>query len=76
MSGVPFLTRRGFAFLIASPAVARFLQEPFKIIDNVDLVLLDVSVRDQHGTYVTDLPQSAFHVFVDGKPQVISSFSR
>ncbi len=44
--------------------------------DNVELVLLDVSVRDHRGAYVTDLLKNAFKVEVDGKPQAISEFSR
>jgi len=52
------------------------LQEPFKIVDDVNLVLLDVSVKDARGGYVTDLPKDAFHISVDGKPQTISEFSR
>lgn len=51
-------------------------QEPFKIVDNVDLVLLDVSVKDRAGAYVTGLKEDAFRIFVDGKPQVISQFAR
>ena len=71
------LTRRAFAMFMASaPLGAYVLQEPFKIVDNVDLVLLDVSVRDSHGGYITDLPETAFHISVDGKPQKISTFAK
>jgi Ca-activated chloride channel family protein len=69
------ITRRAFAFLLASPLVAGASQEPFKITDNVDLVLLDVSVRSSRGGYVTDLPKNAFHVSVEGREQVISQFA-
>jgi VWFA-related protein len=62
--------------LAAAPLGAYVVQEPFKIVDNVDLVLLDVSVRDSRGGYVTDVPESAFRVAVDGKPQKLSTFAK
>lgn len=37
-------------------------------------VLLDIVVTDRHGSYVTGLKQSDFHVFEDGVPQAIRSF--
>jgi VWFA-related protein len=40
----------------------------------VRVVLTDVTVTDQHGNVVHDLPQSAFHITDDGKEQRISSF--
>jgi VWFA-related protein len=70
------LSRRMFGLLVASPVIGAFKQDPFKITDNVDLVLLDITVKDHHGAYVTNLPQDAFYVAVDNKPQAISSFSR
>jgi len=71
------LSRRTLGLLLVGlPLGAYDFQEPFKIVDDVDLVLLDVSVRDSHGGYVTDLPKDAFHVWVDGKPQAIADFSR
>ncbi len=71
------LSRRAFVcFLAGLPLGAHVLQEPFKIVDNVELVLLDVSVKDSHGGYVTDLPKDAFQVWVDGKQQPISQFDR
>lgn len=39
------------------------------------LVLLDVSVKDPHGGFVTGLTKENFRVFEDRKPQVISQFS-
>ena len=71
------ISRRTFTFLAASsPLVASVTQDPFTITDNVSLVLLDASVKDQHGSYVTDLPKEAFHLSVDGHQQMISQFSR
>jgi Ca-activated chloride channel homolog len=48
---------------------------PFTISDNVDLVLLDVSVRDRHGGYVTGLTESDFRVLEDGRPRPITEFA-
>jgi len=39
------------------------------------LVLLDVSVKDSKGGFVSGLTQDQFKVYEDGKPQVISQFS-
>jgi len=49
--------------------------EEFKISTNVDLVLLDVSVRDSKGGYASDLTQNNFHIEENGIPQKITSFS-
>jgi Ca-activated chloride channel family protein len=50
-------------------------QEPFTISDNVNLVLLDVSVKDSHVGYVPDLQKSDFQVFDNGKKQAITQFA-
>jgi Ca-activated chloride channel family protein len=42
---------------------------------NVDVVELPVSVSDPAGIPITDLKQSQFHVFENGKPQKISAFN-
>jgi len=42
---------------------------------NVDAVQVTVTVGDGHGRYVRGLPQSAFHVFEDDKPQRITHFA-
>jgi len=39
------------------------------------LVLLDVSVKDSNGGFVSGLTQDQFKVYEDGKPQSISQFS-
>ncbi len=49
--------------------------EEFKISTAVELVLLDVSVRDPEGGYVSGLTKEAFHVFENGVPQKITEFS-
>ncbi len=46
----------------------------FKISTNVDLVLLDVSVRNSKGEYVTDLTKANFKIEENGIPQKITSF--
>jgi Ca-activated chloride channel homolog len=46
----------------------------FKIEDNVNLVLLDVSVKDRRGGYVTGLNRSNFRVYEDGHPRNITQF--
>jgi VWFA-related protein len=49
--------------------------DTYTIADNVNLVLLDVSVRDRSGHYAAGLGSSNFQVFEDGKEQKISHFS-
>jgi VWFA-related protein len=47
----------------------------FTIKADVELVLLDVSVHDPNGGFVSGLEKSAFAVFEDGKPQTITQFA-
>jgi Ca-activated chloride channel family protein len=47
----------------------------FRISDNVNLVLLDVSVKDADGGYATDLKRDNFQVFDNGQPRSITHFS-
>jgi VWFA-related protein len=42
---------------------------------NVDVVQVTVTVGDGHGKFVRGVPQSAFHVAEDGRPQSISHFT-
>jgi Ca-activated chloride channel homolog len=49
-------------------------QSVYTISDNVTLVLLDVSVRDPRGGYISDLTRNAFQVFEDGHVQQITQF--
>ncbi|MGA2711523.1 MAG: VWA domain-containing protein [Bryobacteraceae bacterium] len=52
-----------------------FLQsDDFKISTNVDLVLLDVSVKDAKGGYVSNLTGDRFKIEENGIPQKIASF--
>jgi Ca-activated chloride channel family protein len=47
---------------------------PFAETVDVDAVQVAVTVTDDRGQYVKGLPQSAFRVFEDGKPQTVSQF--
>ena len=51
-------------------------QSVFKIEDNVNLVLLDVSVKDRRSQYVSGLNRSDFHVYEDGHRRDITQFDR
>lgn len=48
--------------------------DDFKISTNVDLVLLDVAVKDSKGAYVTNLTKDNFRIEENGIPQKITSF--
>ena len=41
----------------------------------VDVVQVTATVMDSHGRYIKSLPQSAFHVAEDDRPQVITHFA-
>ncbi|MGH9581631.1 MAG: VWA domain-containing protein [Bryobacteraceae bacterium] len=69
----------GFAAVhcLASPPPRRSPtngKNPYTITDNVDLVLLDVSVRYRHGGYVKGLTKNNFHVYEDGHARRITQF--
>lgn len=49
--------------------------QAYTIKADVELVLLDVSVRDPNGGFVSGLDKSAFTVLEDGKPQPITQFA-
>lgn len=42
---------------------------------NVDIVQVTVTVSDNRGKFIAGLPQSAFHVFEDNRPQAITHFA-
>jgi VWFA-related protein len=42
---------------------------------DVDVVQVTVTVTDEHGRFIKDLPKSAFHVEEDGRPQTLSHFA-
>ena len=47
----------------------------FKISTNVELVLLDVGVRDPKGGYVSGLTRDNFQIYENGAPQKITEFA-
>ena len=42
---------------------------------DVDVVQVTATVSDGRGKFVPNIPQSAFHVFEDGRPQTLSHFA-
>lgn len=62
------------AFLVAKPH-APDQRKTYTISDNVDLVVLDLSVKDPRGGHVTGLKQSDFTVLEDGRKQNITQFA-
>jgi Ca-activated chloride channel homolog len=51
-------------------------QEGFKIVSEVNMVTVPVTVRRPESGFVKGLPKSAFHIYEDGKPQEISFFAQ
>lgn len=64
--------------LLALPAFAQQTpgEQDFKISTEVDLVLLDVAVRDAHGGFVSGLGKQNFRVVENGKQQPITLFGK
>jgi VWFA-related protein len=54
--------------------LAAFSQD-FRILTDVELVLLDVSVKDSEGGYVTGLAKDQFQIYENGVLQKIAEFS-
>jgi hypothetical protein len=50
-------------------------QEPPSFRISVNLVQIDVTVKDSHGQPVRDLTAADFEIHLDGKPQPITNFS-
>lgn len=61
----------------AAPNVAdnKASDKDYTIRSNVEMVLLDVSVRDEKGGFVSGLNKENFTVYEDGKPQKITQFA-
>ncbi len=59
---------------MAFPLSAAQHRDPYTISDNVNLVLIDASVKDPRGAYVPGLTKNDFQVFEDGRPQHITTF--
>lgn len=71
-------------FCLALPASGQTLPSANNLVDlsqgatfrdSVNLVLLDVSVRNRHGGFVSNLQKKDFRVLEDGKPQTITQFA-
>jgi VWFA-related protein len=63
------------ALVVSQLAAAQSTPEPYTISENVDLVLLDVSVKNRHGSFVSGLEKSNFQVFEDGHARKITHFA-
>ncbi len=62
-------------FFVLAPVFAFPQKDDFQISTEVDLVLLDVSVKDAKGGYVADLSKDNFRIEENGVPQKIVSFA-
>lgn len=71
---VLFIVISGFARSQVAPPGNGPGQETFRISVDVDLVVLQVTVRDREGHAVMHLGQQNFEVFEDGRPQPIRLF--
>jgi VWFA-related protein len=56
-------------------AAPRAAENPFIITSDVQRVVLDISVKNSEGGYVTGLDKGHFRVYENGRPQPILSFS-
>src|SRR5262245_29934016 len=65
----------GTALCAAVPLTAYVPQDDQVFKSGAELVVLHVSVFDKKGNAVTSLPQHAFTVYEDGRPQDITFFS-
>lgn len=64
------------AILTAATVFAQAASQPdYTITDNVNLVLLDVSVKNSDGHYVKGLNPQSFTVAEDGRPRAITHFA-
>jgi VWFA-related protein len=61
--------------LLSVAAAGQTPSRDFRISTTTRLVLLDVSVRQPSGGFVSGLTKDDFHVFEDGKPQTITQFA-
>lgn len=64
-------------FLLAFFISPVFAQDDSDVVHvNSDLVVLNITVTNKNGAYIHNLRRQDFHVFEDGKPQTVSTFSR
>src|SRR5262249_41296596 len=64
-----------FSLLASHFSLPALAQDRPTFRSNAELVVMHVSVRDRGGRYITGLPQDAFTVIDDGKPQALEMFS-
>jgi VWFA-related protein len=69
-----FLTVSLAAGAQTSPASETQVSEPYRISVNVDLVVLQATVRDRKGQLVSDLREQDFQIYEDGVRQSIRLF--
>ena len=67
------LATAAFAALITGSGALSAQQPTFTV--SVNVVDVDVTVRDAQGNFVSGLSAEDFEVFEDGKPQKIETFS-
>lgn len=60
----------------SAPATPASREGNFKLRTDVNLVVVEATVRDQNGGIVNDLAQENFHIYEDGVEQHIRYFSR
>ena len=60
----------------SAPATPASREGNFKLRTDVNLVVVEATVRDQNGGIVNDLAQEDFHIYEDGVEQHIRYFSR
>jgi Ca-activated chloride channel homolog len=68
------MKRRLPIFLTAFAGAVVLLAQDYTIRSDVRLVLLDVSVQNRHGAFITDLPRASFTVLENGRPQQLTAF--
>lgn len=61
-------------FTYPGPALPPIDPNDFKLSSDVELVLLDASVKDPKGGFVSGLKKENFHILENGKPQSITVF--
>ena len=86
MSKIRFYALLVLIFCVFTAAFLRSQQRPkqpdsanndqgnFKIGVEVNMVTVPITVRKKDGGFIKNLPQSAFHIYEDGKPQDIELF--
>ncbi len=61
--------------LLVSATVLHGQEGDYRLTAQANLVILDVSVRDASGSFVSDLTKDNFRILENGKPRTIASFS-